>query len=401
MTHTEHPTTTHSSPDRAVLLLEDGTRFEGHAYGSLGKTHGELVFSTAMTGYQETLTDPSHAGQIVVMTTPHIGNTGVNDSDKESDRIWVNGLVVRDPARRVSNYRAERSLQEELENDAVVGISGVDTRAITRKISSEGSLRAGIFSGDQLDLPDNEQLEIVLEQAGMSGKNFVATVTTATRYEVPNATDTEKVGNVAVLDLGVKRSTITFLTEQGFDVTVFPSNSSMEEILSSDPDGVFYSNGPGDPAASASAVDLLQQVLKQGLPFFGIGFGNQLLGRALGFDTYKLLYGHRGINQPVRDTTTGKVEITTQNHSFAVDISPEGENESPAGFGKVRASHVSLNDGVVEGIECLQLPAFSVQFSPEAADDPHDPFYLFDRFRQLVQQRSSDSSAQHLAQGAN
>ena len=379
---------------RAVLVLEDGTRYEGRAYGATGRTLGEAVFSTGMTGYQETLTDPSYAGQIVLMTAPHIGNTGANDTDMESNRIWVAGFVVRDPARRVSNFRAERSLDEDLVRDGVVGISGVDTRAITRKLRSAGAMRAGVFSGAEFALAAEEQLRLVREQPGMSGKNLSEVVTTPERYDVPAAAGTERVGTIAVLDLGVKRATVTYLAEHGFDVVVLPASTTLEEIRALAPDALFYSNGPGDPAASDRQVELLRELLRDGIPYFGICFGNQLLGRALGFGTYKLPFGHRGINQPVLDRATGKVEITAQNHGFAVDAPLEGESDSPEGFGRVRVSHISLNDQVVEGLECLDIPAFSVQYHPEAAAGPHDAFYLFDRFRTLVQQRAAGASTQ-------
>lgn len=382
----------------AVLVLEDGTRYSGRAYGATGRTLGEVVFSTGMTGYQETLTDPSYAGQIVLMTAPHIGNTGVNDTDMESRKIWVSGFVVRDPARRISNFRAERSLDEDLVNDGVVGISGVDTRAVTRKIRSAGAMRAGVFSGTDFALSDDEQLALVREQGGMAGKNLSEEVTTPERYDVPVTAGVERVGSIAVLDLGIKRATVGYLADHGFDVTVLPASTTLAEIRELAPDALFYSNGPGDPAASDGHVELLRELLRDGIPYFGICFGNQLLGRALGFETYKLPFGHRGINQPVMDKRTGRVEITAQNHGFAVDVPIEGEVDSPAGFGRVQVSHVSLNDQVVEGLECLDIPAFSVQYHPEAAAGPHDAFYLFDRFRALVHDRAA--AADTTTQGA-
>ncbi|WP_206427539.1 glutamine-hydrolyzing carbamoyl-phosphate synthase small subunit [Leucobacter chromiireducens] len=382
----------------AVLVLEDGTRYTGRAYGATGRTLGEVVFSTGMTGYQETLTDPSYAGQIVLMTAPHIGNTGANDDDMESRKIWVSGFVVRDPARRVSNFRAERSLDEDLANDGVVGISGIDTRAVTRRIRSVGAMRAGVFSGAELELSDDAQLALVREQASMAGKNLSQEVTTPERYDVPAADGVTRVGSIAVLDLGIKRATVRYLSEHGFDVIVLPAGTSLDEVRALAPDALFYSNGPGDPSASTAQVELLQALLRDGIPYFGICFGNQLLGRALGFDTYKLPFGHRGINQPVLDKRTGRVEITAQNHGFAVDAPIEGEIDSPAGFGRVQVSHISLNDQVVEGLECLDIPAFSVQYHPEAAAGPHDAFYLFDRFRALVQDRAA--AADTTTQGA-
>ena len=369
-------------PAPAVLVLEDGTRYLGHAYGATGRTLGEAVFATGMTGYQETLTDPSYAGQIVLMTAPHIGNTGANDEDMESRRIWVSGFVVRDPSRIVSNFRAQRSLDDDLVAGGVVGISGIDTRAVTRHIRSAGAMRAGVFSGDDFGLSDAEQLELVETGADMAGRNLSAEVSTPERFTIPASE--KRIGSVAVLDLGVKLSTLHYLAARGFDVHVLPQQVTAADVLELKPDALFYSNGPGDPAASQAHVELLQEVLRAGLPYFGICFGNQLLGRALGFGTYKLPFGHRGINQPVFDKTTGRVEITSQNHGFAVDAPIEGVTDSPAGFGRVEVSHFSLNDNVVEGLNCLDLNAFSVQYHPEAAAGPHDANHLFDRFRDMV-----------------
>ncbi|WP_378146520.1 glutamine-hydrolyzing carbamoyl-phosphate synthase small subunit [Cnuibacter sp. UC19_7] len=385
-----------SRAEPAVLVLEDGRRYEGRAYGARGRTLGEAVFATGMTGYQETLTDPSYAGQIVLQTAPHIGNTGVNDDDMESTRIWVAGYVVRDPSRVVSNFRAQRSLDDDLEKDGVVGISGIDTRAVTRHIRSFGAMRAGIFSGDDYELSQTEQLSAVRSGAEMAGRNLSSEVSTKEQYTVP--AQGERVGTVAVLDLGVKTSTVNYLSERGFDVVVLPETVTGEQLIELAPDALFYSNGPGDPEASATHVDLLQTSLRSGTPFFGICFGNQLLGRALGFDTYKLPFGHRGINQPVLDRVTGRVEITSQNHGFAVDAPREGVVESPAGFGRVEVSHVSLNDDVVEGIRCLDIDAFSVQYHPEAAAGPHDSMYLFDRFRDMIVARKT-SAAQATSEG--
>ena len=375
----------------AVLVLEDGARYEGTAYGATGERLGELVFTTGMTGYQETLSDPSYAGQIVVQTAPHIGNTGVNATDMESDRFWVAGYVVRDASRVVSNWRAEGDLESALVEQGIVGIAEVDTRALTRRIRDRGAMRAGVFSGEALALDADAQLERVRAQAPMAGRYLSDVVTTPEAYLVESTAD-ERVGAVALLDLGVKRATIANLASRGFDVHVLPAGSGIDEVRAIGADAVFYSNGPGDPEANDAQAMLLRELLREGLPFMGICFGNQLLGRALGFGTYKLPFGHRGLNQPVRDTATGKVEITAQNHGFAVDL-PIGETvESPAGLGRVEVSHVGLNDQVVEGIRCLDLPAFSVQFHPEAASGPHDASPLFDRFREMVLAAQSSST---------
>jgi carbamoyl-phosphate synthase small subunit len=371
---------------KAVLVLEDGKVFNGSSYGKTGETLGELVFATGMTGYQETLTDPSYAGQIVVQTAPHIGNTGVNSRDEESDKIWVAGYVVRDASRVVSNFRAEKSLDEELEDFSIVGIRGVDTRALTRHLRSAGSMRAGIFSGDAAEASVDQLLSKVHAAAKMSGLSLSDTVTTSEAFTV--AAEGTRVGKVAIVDLGIKRSTIEHMTARGLEVEVFPAKVDAATLLASAPDAVFFSNGPGDPAAAEGQVSVLREVLAKKVPFFGICFGNQLLGRALGFDTYKLTFGHRGINQPVLDRKTGKVEVTAHNHGFAVAV-PGGENgeavESPNGFGRVRVSHISLNDNCVEGLECLDLPAFSVQYHPEAAAGPHDSNYLFDRLVEAIE----------------
>jgi carbamoyl-phosphate synthase small subunit len=373
--------------DPAVLVLEDGTRYTGRAYGAIGRTFGEAVFATGMTGYQETLTDPSYAGQIVVMTAPHVGNTGVNDEDPESRRIWVSGYVVRDPSRVVSNFRATRSLDDDLVSNDVVGISGIDTRALTRRLRDAGAMRAGIFSGADAALDADEQLALVRDAAGMLGRNLSAEVSTQESFVIPAVG--ESIGALAVLDLGVKTSTLNYLAGRGFDVHVLPQSVTIKEVLALNPVAAFYSNGPGDPGASDQHVELLQGILRADLPFFGICFGNQLFGRALGFGTYKLPFGHRGINQPVLDKATGRVEITSQNHGFAVDAPIDEVLDSPAGFGRVEVSHFSLNDSVVEGLRALDIPAFSVQYHPEAAAGPHDSNYLFDRFRELVINRAA------------
>ncbi len=370
------------SRDKAVLVLEDGNRYEGIAYGALGTTFGEIVFATGMTGYQETLTDPSYAGQIVMMTAPHIGNTGANDLDMESRQIWVNGFIVRDPSRVVSNFRSERSLDDDLVGGGIIGISNIDTRAVTRHIRSQGAMRAGVFSGPAAELSMEDQLAAVKSAEQMSGRNLSGEVSTPEAYVVPGIGQNH--GTVAILDLGVKTSTVNYIASRGFDAHVLPQTVTAAQVLALKPAALFFSNGPGDPSASDKHVALLQEVLRAGIPFFGICFGNQLLGRALGFSTYKLPFGHRGINQPVLDKATGRVEITSQNHGFAVDAPIDGVIDSPAGFGRVEVSHFSLNDHVVEGLRCLDLNAFSVQYHPEAAAGPHDSNYLFDRFRDMV-----------------
>jgi carbamoyl-phosphate synthase small subunit len=366
----------------AILVLEDGMVFNGVPFGASGRTLGEIVFATGMSGYQETLTDPSYAGQIVVQTAPHIGNTGMNDRDEESDKIWVSGYVVRDVSRIVSNFRSQRTLEDDLLRDKVVGISDLDTRALTLHLREIGVMRAGIFSGDEAKKPVEELVEIVRSAEKMQGQSLSSVVSTREKYSVEHKG--EYVGKVAILDLGIKRSTIENMVERGLAVEVFPAESSAEELLSSNPDAVFYSNGPGDPETATAQVNVLQQVLKAGIPFFGICFGNQLLGRALGFQTYKLTFGHRGINQPVLDRRTGRVEVTAHNHGFAVRVDGGEQVDSPAGFGKVRVSHICLNDDVVEGLECLDIPAYSVQYHPEAAAGPHDANYLFDRLIEMI-----------------
>jgi carbamoyl-phosphate synthase small subunit len=366
----------------AILVLEDGRTFHGEAYGAEGETFGEAVFNTGMTGYQETLTDPSYHRQVVVMTAPHIGNTGVNDEDPESRRIWVAGYVVRDPARVPSSWRATRSLDDELRAQGVVGISGVDTRALTRHLRERGAMRVGISSTST----DADALLAKVKASGeMAGTELAGEVSTSEAYLVP--AQGEKRCTVAALDLGIKAMTPHRMAERGIDVHVLPATASLEDVLAVQPDGLFFSNGPGDPAATVGQVELLRGALEQGLPYFGICFGNQLFGRALGFETYKLKYGHRGINQPVMDRTTGKVEVTAHNHGFAVDAPLDGSTSTP--YGEATVSHVCLNDDVVEGLELRDadghLKAFSVQYHPEAAAGPHDAAYLFDRFVQLME----------------
>jgi len=375
---------TYQRREPAMLVLEDGRVFQGDAYGAVGETVGEAVFSTGMSGYQETLTDPSYHRQVVVMTAPHIGNTGVNDEDNESARIWVAGYVVRDPAVRPSSWRSQRSLEDELITAGVVGISGIDTRALTRHLRERGAMRVGIFSGEIVHQSRESLLESVLSAPQMSGAALAGEVTTAQAYVVPAVG--QKRFTVAALDLGIKARTPAHLAQRGIEVHVLAATSTYPDIQATGADGVFFSNGPGDPATADHEVALLREVLAAGLPFFGICFGHQLLGRALGFGTYKLKYGHRGINQPVLDQRTGAVEVTAQNHGFAVDVPLQGETKTA--YGRVRVSHIGLNDNVVEGLECCDIPAFSVQYHPEAAAGPHDSEHLFDRFIELMSKGS-------------
>ena len=394
--------TTHD--DLALLVLEDGRIFRGRAWGARGRTLGEVVFATSMTGYQETLTDPSYHQQIVVMTSPHIGNTGVNSEDSESSQIWVAGFVVRDPARRASNWRASGELEEELIRQDIVGIADVDTRAITRHIRSHGAMRGGIFSGTALPAGAEYMSEyvceslvrIVQDQPHMAGSSLSQAVSTSHTYVVPAAEDgADNHKRVVAVDLGIKSRTPEQLAARGVDVYVLPQDITAGEILELEPDGVFFSNGPGDPSTAEHQIGVLRAILDQGIPFFGICFSHQLFGRALGFGTYKLEFGHRGVNQPVRDERTGRVEITSHNHGFAVDV-PVGEPVvAPFGkgrYGRVEVSHIDLNDRVVEGLRALDIPAFSVQFHPEAAAGPHDGEHLFDQFVSMLSHDKEDAS---------
>ncbi len=366
--------------NRAFLVLDDGTVFEGKPWGAVGKTFGEAVFATGMTGYQETLTDPSYHKQVVIMTAPHIGNTGWNLEDNESKKIWVAGFVVRNPSPVVSNWRASGSLETELKSQNVVGIQGVDTRALTRHLRDRGAMRVGIFSG--VDLSREEMVIEVRKVEQMSGSFLSKDVSTSSNYVVQNGANERF--HVVALDLGIKAATPKALSEKGVKVTVVPFDISAEEIVQLKPDGIFISNGPGDPSTMDEVVETVRALLLNEIPIFGICFGHQILGRALGFETYKLQFGHRGINQPVMDKLTGKVEITAHNHGFALKAPVDGVFTTVFGRGEV--THVGLNDGVVEGLRLLDRPAFSVQYHPEAAAGPHDASYLFDRFIDLMQQ---------------
>ena len=365
-------------PSKAFLVLDDGRIFEGKSWGATGRTFGEAVFATGMTGYQETLTDPSYHKQVVVMTSPHIGNTGINSEDNESDKIWVAGFVVRNPTNVASNWRSKGNLEDEMSLQKIVGIQGVDTRALTRHLRDRGAMRVGIFS--ELNLSREEMVIEVRKSPSMSGAFLVGEVSTPAPYVIPAIGEKRFV--VAAIDLGIKAATPKALSERGVEVHVLPYNVTFDQIKAINPDGVFLSNGPGDPSTMNEVVEIVRQILNEEIPFFGICFGHQILGRALGFTTYKLQFGHRGINQPVIDRSTGKVEITAHNHGFALQAPVEDIFTTVYGRGEV--SHVSLNDGVVEGIRMLEIPAFSVQYHPEAAAGPHDAAYLFDRFVEMM-----------------
>ncbi|HET9872120.1 MAG TPA: glutamine-hydrolyzing carbamoyl-phosphate synthase small subunit [Propionibacteriaceae bacterium] len=378
-TATSTPPTTPATT--ALLVLEDGRTFPGRSFGAAGEAFGEAVFATAMSGYQETLTDPSYHRQIVVATAPHIGNTGWNDEDDESGRIWVAGYVVRDAARVASNWRSRRTLDAELKAQGIVGMSEVDTRALTRHLRERGAMRVGIST---IETNADALLQRVLSTPSMKGAHLADEVTTKQAYVVP--AEGERKFTVAAVDLGIKTRTPYRMAERGIEVHVVPSTVTFDQIQAIGVDGVFFSNGPGDPAAADGPVELLREVLTAGIPYFGICFGNQLFGRALGFGTYKLGYGHRGINQPVMDLGTRKVEITAHNHGFAVDAPIGAVIETPYGLASV--SHLGLNDQVVEGLQLTDaegnLLSFSVQYHPEAAAGPHDASYLFDRFIQVM-----------------
>jgi carbamoyl-phosphate synthase small subunit len=407
-------------PD-AMLVLEDGTTLRGRGFGASGESFGEMVFNTGMTGYQETLTDPSYCGQIVAMTAPHIGNTGVNDEDPESHRVWVSGYVVREPSRIASSWRAQRSLEAELKAQGVTGISVPGTRALTMRLREHGAMRAAVSTVED----DQERLlERVLASPGMTGADLARIVTTPHPYTVAPPSGTATRYRVAAVDLGIKNATPRNMADRGMEVKVLPATSTAAEILATDPDGVFFSNGPGDPAAAGYAVAAMRGVLDAGVPIFGICFGSQILSRAVGLDTYKLRYGHRGVNQPVMDLSTGRVYITSHNHGFAAALPPGAEtvfertsdalgssSDVPPGvrevvppgdsswvhvppgarepfgtpYGAATVTHVNLNDGVVEGIKLLDKPAFAVQYHPEAAPGPHDAVDLFDQFATLME----------------
>ena len=361
-----------TAPD-ALLVLEDGTALRGVGFGATGTAHGELVCNTAMTGYQEVLTDPSYRGQLVTMTSPHVGNYGVNDEDPESDEVQVAGFVVREASRVASNHRARRGLAEELERSGVVGVAEVDTRAITRRVRVEGAMRAAI-STEVLDA--DALLDAVRAAPRMDGADLASGAGTRERYE---RGDPGAPCRVVAVDYGMKRTITDLLAASGCHVTVVPSDTGADEVLALEPDGVFLSNGPGDPAAVP--IDGLKGLLAAEVPTFGICLGHQLLGRAGGATTYKMRFGHRGVNQPVRNLEREAVEISSHNHGFAVDA---GSLPGDGPFGAVRQTHVNLNDGANEGLRLLDVPAFSVQYHPEAAPGPHDARYLFAQFVELM-----------------
>jgi carbamoyl-phosphate synthase small subunit len=412
----------------AILVLEDGTTLHGAGFGAEGETFGEMVFNTGMTGYQETLTDPSYARQIVAMTAPHIGNTGVNDADPESRRIWVGGYVVRDPSRIASSWRAARDLDTELRRQGVTGIAVRGTRALTRRLRDQGAMRAAIST---TETDPGQLLERVLASPGMTGADLARHVTTAEPYTVSPPSGTPVRYRVAAVDLGIKASTPRYMARLGCEVRVLPATATAAEILATGPDGVFFSNGPGDPAAAGYAVEAMRGVLDAGLPTFGICMGSQILARALGLGTYKLRYGHRGINQPVMDLATGRVRVSSHNHGFAAALPGQSADGQPTGgqadnskkrsgapangapasggtvwahipdaarapfdtpFGPAQVSHVNLNDGVVEGLRLLDRPVFSVQYHPEAAPGPHDAADLFEEFCATMYRPASPTS---------
>jgi len=367
---------------QAYLLLEDGRQFPGTSLGAPGLAVGEVVFNTSMTGYQEILTDPSYAGQLVTMTYPLVGNYGLNVVDSESAGAQVAGFIVREASRVYSSWRGEGSLRDYLRTRSIVGISEVDTRALTRHIRSQGAMRGAIAPAS---MPPREVMERIRLHPPMEGLDLASTVSTARRYEVPAVGDGRF--HVLALDLGVKSHSPRLLAERGCRVTVLPSTTPLEDILRENPSGLFVSNGPGDPAAVEAATEAILRLSESGTPIFGICLGHQLIARAFGGSTYKLPFGHHGGNHPVRNLDSGAVEITAQNHGFAVR---EGERGSVPGAPELRLTHVNLYDGTVEGVAHRTRPVFSVQYHPEGAPGPHDSRYLFDRFVRLMEDRLPD-----------
>jgi len=361
----------------AVLLLENGQAFHGHALGEIGTTSGELCFNTGMVGYQEILTDPSYCGQMVLMTYPHIGNYGINHDDIESHKIQVAGFIIKDLTIEPSNYRSQNTLDQYLKNNNISGIYGLDTRAITRIVREYGVMNA-IISSKNLDLT---QLKVQLKQTpSMEGLNLANQVTCPKYYKY--ASPLKSQFKVAVLDFGIKNNILRLLKKYGCDITVFPSNVSSHEISSFNPDGVFLSNGPGDPAAVEDGINCIKNLIGH-YPIFGICLGHQLLSLALGAETFKLKYGHRGSNHPVKNIENGKIEITSQNHGFAVS-----DKNLPS---NINVTHINLNDHTIAGISCPDMQAFSVQYHPESAPGPHDSEYLFQSFINLMKNRKSNA----------
>jgi carbamoyl-phosphate synthase small subunit len=373
----------------ALLALEDGTVFRGSGFGARGESFGEAVFNTGMAGYQEILTDPSYAGQLVVMTSPHQGNYGVNAEDAESWRIQASGFVVREASRRASSWRSEGTLGEALAVSGIVGIEGIDTRMLTRRIRERGSMRA-VVSTEEVDT--DSLVARARSSPGMAGAELASTVSTTEPYESgsvvgPASGGHGRVFRVAAYDFGIKRTILRLLAACGIECVVFPAQTPAATIAHGGFDGVFLSNGPGDPAATTYGIAAARELLGK-VPIFGICLGHQLLGLALGGSTYKMTFGHRGVNQPVQNLGTGAVEITSHNHGFAVD--PDGWAKDAAGraltdYGAVAFTHRNLNDGTLEGLRCLDVPASSVQYHPEAAPGPHDSRYLLDGFRSLME----------------
>jgi len=372
--------------DPARLVLEDGTIVHGRAFGARSDGQGEVVFNTALTGYEEVVTDPSYRGQIVVMTAPEIGNTGWNVEDLESARPWLSGFVVRELSPVVSNWRAQSSLDEVLQKAGVPGIEGVDTRMLTQKLRDQGAMRGLITSDGRLS--DAAILDYVRKTPGLEGRDLVREVTSPKSFawEEPSwrhaqdpSLERARDKHVVAYDFGMKRNILRMLVDAGCRVTVVPATTPATEVLALKPDGVFLSNGPGDPAAVTYAAEATRAILAKKVPLFGICLGHQILGLALGGATYKLKFGHHGANCPVMDLSTRKVEITSQNHGFAVDVDSLR--------GKADLTHVNLNDNTVEGMRLGDRPAFSVQYHPEASPGPHDASYLFDRFMALIERQ--------------